>query len=288
MPAVSPDNCEQTGPADPPDPETGRERTDPGRLAAESLMEQCPLGIAVFSPDGTLVRTNPALRDLFGTPGADYAVGAYNVLLDPLAHSTGADAAFRRAAGGETVRIAGQLLDTSSPENAWRTHGKTLRLDSDWFPMRDTSGRVGAVAVMLRGAVVEGPAPAPTDRGATDRERTILFVDDEPMIRQFAHTVLTAKGYHVILAEDGDEALGKYAKYAGRIGLVVLDLTMPRMTGQEVFKQLRKRHPDVYVLFSSGYSEEPSDQGEGVAGFLPKPYRPQELVDAVREAMEAR
>lgn len=250
-------------------------------------MEQCPLGIAVFSPDGTLVRANPALRDLFGAPGADYAAGAYNVLLDPFARTAGADAAFRRAAGGESVRITGQVLDTGSPEIAWRTHGKRLRLESDWFPLRDGAGRVSAVAVMMRGEVLAESAPAPSADG-TDRDRTILFVDDEPLIRQFAHTVLTAKGYRVILAEDGDEALEKYAKHAGQIGLVILDLTMPRMTGQEVFKELRKRYPDSYVLFSSGYSEEPSDQGEGVAGFLPKPYRPQELLDAVREAMEAR
>jgi CheY-like chemotaxis protein len=119
-----------------------------------------------------------------------------------------------------------------------------------------------------------------------DPTRTILFVDDEPAIRKLAHTVLSTQGFHVILASGGLEALQKYQRYAGRIALVVLDLTMPQMTGQEVFRELRKRYSDTYVLFSSGFSEEPSDQGDGFAGFLAKPYRSQELLGAVREALE--
>jgi CheY-like chemotaxis protein len=253
---------------------------------ANSLFDTCPLGLVLFAADGTCLKTNAALRSLFGTPSPAYSVGVYNVLADPLVQAAGADEGFRRAAAGDLARVAGLVLDLAAPENAWHTHRGKLRVDYDWVPLEDATGAVRAVALFVRGERLPDAAGAGKPAAPElDPSRTVLFVDDEPMIRRFAHTALTQKGYHVILAEDGEDALEKYARFAGRVALVVLDLTMPRLSGVETFRELHKRHPEARVLFSSGYSEEPSDQGEGVVGFLPKPYRMHDLLDAVREAL---
>jgi CheY-like chemotaxis protein len=254
---------------------------------ANSLFDDCPLGLVLFAADGTLLKSNAPLRALFGLPSPTYSVGIYNILADPFSQALGIDQGFRRAAGGEVGRVNGQVIDFSIPENAWHTFQGEVRLDYDWVPLEDAAGTVRAVAVFVRGEQLPKSAEAarPVAALTPDPSRTILFVDDEPMIRRFAHTALTQKGYHVILAEDGEDALEKYARFAGRVALIILDLTMPRLTGVETFRELHRRHPEARVLFSSGYSDEPSDQGEGVVGFLPKPYRMHDLLDAVREAL---
>ena len=116
---------------------------------------------------------------------------------------------------------------------------------------------------------------------------SILVVDDEAFIRDLARTALESAGYHVLLAADGEEAVDVVGRHVGRIALVVLDLIMPRMAGWESLGRMRAIDPSIRALISTGYAEEPAPPhpAGGVAGVMLKPYRPRELVEAVRGAL---
>jgi two-component system, cell cycle sensor histidine kinase and response regulator CckA len=117
---------------------------------------------------------------------------------------------------------------------------------------------------------------------------TVLLVDDEPAIRMLAKRVLEMQGHRILLAEDGIDALEQFEELHNEIDLVILDLTMPRLSGQDTYKRMREIDPNVQVLFSSGYSADAiEDLAQGV-GFITKPYRPDELTRAVREALAKR
>lgn len=120
---------------------------------------------------------------------------------------------------------------------------------------------------------------------------TILVVDDEEMVRNLTQMILARYGYQVLLAEDGPTALEIYRREKGKIGLVLLDLTMPRLSGRDTMAALKKIDPNVIVLLSSGYSL--NGLGEdlravGAAGFVQKPYRAAEMARAVRQALDER
>ncbi|MCX7016236.1 MAG: response regulator [Candidatus Sumerlaeota bacterium] len=130
-------------------------------------------------------------------------------------------------------------------------------------------------------------APAP---GARPEHATVLVVDDEEMVRSAAADMLGHSGFTVLTAADGVEAVDLFRRNAARIGVVLLDLTMPRMDGREAFRRLRELRPDATVILSSGYSEqEAADQfgGEGLAGFIHKPYTWDSLLATIREALTA-
>jgi DNA-binding NtrC family response regulator len=136
------------------------------------------------------------------------------------------------------------------------------------------------------GAVPAGmvPAASPVPHGS----ETVLLVDDEAVIRNVGRAILQRQGYQVLLAEDGLEAVEVYRRERGRIQLVILDLTMPRMSGLDTLRHLVQLDPAAAVLLSSGYSLEqvPEVGTEGVLGFVNKPYRPQDLIDAVHSALD--
>jgi DNA-binding NtrC family response regulator len=115
-----------------------------------------------------------------------------------------------------------------------------------------------------------------------------LLVDDEPMICRLGQTVLERQGYRVLLAEDGLEAVEIYQQEMGGIDLVILDLTMPRLSGLEALKRLKRLDPDVCVLLASGYNSEQlaQDREEDIAGFVEKPFRPDDLTKQARAALD--
>jgi two-component system cell cycle sensor histidine kinase/response regulator CckA len=131
------------------------------------------------------------------------------------------------------------------------------------------------------------PRPAAvTPMPADERVRTVLVVDDEPMIRDLARAVLETSGYRVLEAHDGEHAVEVFREHMADIDLVVLDLTMPRMSGRDTFRALVDLEPGARVMFSSGYSADDLSDTTGVIGMLPKPYRPTELLSAVGRAMQ--
>jgi PAS domain S-box-containing protein len=127
------------------------------------------------------------------------------------------------------------------------------------------------------------PAPSP---GGTE---TVLLADDNAMLRNLAATLLGRNGFQVLLAEDGQEAVELYRKERDHIDLVVLDLIMPRLSGQDALRELRQINPDLRAVFVSGYADTQVDESEkaGVLGFINKPYRERDLIQAVRTALDA-
>jgi two-component system cell cycle sensor histidine kinase/response regulator CckA len=159
-----------------------------------------------------------------------------------------------------------------------------------WVECLSQPGRGTTFDVYLpRSETSVTPVAAPTrveTAGRHGRE-TILIADDEPMIRRLASLVLQRSGYTVLEAEDGRRAVEVFARERDRIDLVLLDLTMPQLSGQEAFRQMRLIEPGVKVIFASGYAADvvAGEEQDLVLGFVKKPYRPDDLVSAVQEAL---
>jgi PAS domain S-box-containing protein len=131
-----------------------------------------------------------------------------------------------------------------------------------------------------------GQAP-PQPRPQTARQ-VILLADDDESTRSFTREVLEEFGYSVIVAEDGQQALDKFHEYSARIGMLILDVIMPGMKGRDIYDAIHAGHPEVKVLFTSGYTEEivRSQQFlDGSLPFIPKPYMPKELLMKIREVL---
>jgi two-component system, cell cycle sensor histidine kinase and response regulator CckA len=120
---------------------------------------------------------------------------------------------------------------------------------------------------------------------------TILLVDDEEFVRDLGERILCKGGYTVLTAADGRDACLLYRQKRGKIALVILDLIMPEMGGQECLRELLKIDPEVKVLIASGYPAGTS-AGEtiesGAKGFVDKPFRVKEFLRLVRKVLDAR
>lgn len=117
---------------------------------------------------------------------------------------------------------------------------------------------------------------------------TILVVDDEVSIRKLLERGLTRHGYTVLLARDGTEALAIFARRASEIDLVILDLTMPGLSGATIAAKMHADKPDKPVLISSGHdcSEIKCDLPASVRGILQKPYTIPELLSRIHEILQ--
>jgi len=118
---------------------------------------------------------------------------------------------------------------------------------------------------------------------ASDR-RTILVVEDEPMVGEMLLEMLQQLGYAATLVRDGQEAVEHYQHHWHGIDLVILDMVMPRLSGKDAFRLLRRINPGAQILLSSGFSVEGEAQillQEGAVGFLQKPYFLLELSQAL-------
>ena len=118
--------------------------------------------------------------------------------------------------------------------------------------------------------------------------KTILVVENDDITREVMAVMLQREGYTTILKANGREALD-YLLSEPAPDLILLDLSMPFMDGEETFGRLRAINPDVVVLLSTGFiAKERLDRmlAAGMAGFLRKPHRPDELVIHVRSVLE--
>src|SRR6266700_689717 len=141
------------------------------------------------------------------------------------------------------------------------------------------------------------PALAGTIAAAEEVRRTasdltghgiILLVEDEEGLRALNARGLTSRGYSVIEAGNGVEAIEALERQGGRVDLVVSDVVMPEMDGPTLLKELRKSKPDIKIIFVSGYAEEAFEKSlsdSSQYNFLPKPFTLKQLVSAVKEAM---
>jgi CheY-like chemotaxis protein len=153
-------------------------------------------------------------------------------------------------------------------------HGATFK---NYFP------RVSKVSRVKRAAPASNSAP----RGS----ETILLVEDEAGVRRLARSVLEERGYTVLEAASGDDAMALVHQHAGRIGLVLTDVVMPGMSGRELVQHLVAARPDLRVLYMSGYTDD-AVVHHGVLtasmAFIGKPFPPLALARRVREVLDAR
>ncbi|MBZ5582569.1 MAG: PAS domain S-box protein [Acidobacteriia bacterium] len=117
---------------------------------------------------------------------------------------------------------------------------------------------------------------------------TVLVVDDEEIVRKTARNALQMYGYTVLAARDGQEGVELFRKHKDQIDLVLLDYTMPVMGGEEALRRIKELQPDAKVLLSSGFNEVETVKrfsGQGLAGFIQKPYAASELIRRIRGAL---
>jgi CheY-like chemotaxis protein len=110
----------------------------------------------------------------------------------------------------------------------------------------------------------------------------VLVVDDEETVRTVTARMLEKFGFKVLTASDGQQGVDVYRKHTKEISVVVLDMTMPRLSGEEAFTEMRRIRPDARVILTSGYNEQDATNrfaGKGLAGFLQKPFKPDVLYE---------
>jgi two-component system cell cycle sensor histidine kinase/response regulator CckA len=166
---------------------------------------------------------------------------------------------------GIVKQSAGYILLESEPG-----HGTTFEL---YFPR--TSDLITPVL-----------AASTTPRSGTE---TILVVEDDPLVRKVACRSLAAAGYHVLVASNGREALEVAARVKARLDLLLTDVIMPGLNGRELADELRRQHPDLRVLYMSGYAADViSKAGVLDSGieFLRKPFTVAQIRERARDVLD--
>lgn len=159
-------------------------------------------------------------------------------------------------------------------------------------------GDVTVSSSLGRGTTLHVYLPIHEGGGSTEKEtlpadargtETILVVDDELIVRQLVVEVLQEKGYRVMTAASGDEALQLLDTPDSPVDLVFLDMVMPGRTGEDVFAEIQQRRPGLPVLLTSGYAQEEVTERlieQGAAGMVYKPYKSDLLAARIRQALD--
>jgi DNA-binding response OmpR family regulator len=117
---------------------------------------------------------------------------------------------------------------------------------------------------------------------------TILVAEDDKKLRTLAEIILKQHGYHVILAEDGEDAISKFMTHKDEIHLVILDMIMPKKSGIQVDNEIKKIKPDIKSFFASGYTADKiagTDTCDKELELIMKPWSPKALLRKVREVL---
>ena len=146
------------------------------------------------------------------------------------------------------------------------------------------AAEVEAAATLVPAATADADRPAADLTG----QGTILLVEDEEGLRSLNARGLRSRGYSVIEASNGVEAMEALEEKNGAVDLVVSDVVMPEMDGPTLLKAMRGRNPDLKIIFVSGYAEDAFEKSlpeNQQFAFLPKPFTLSQLVAAVKETM---
>ncbi|MEO0600590.1 MAG: ATP-binding protein [Myxococcota bacterium] len=242
--------------------------------AVEAIPKELPGTVVIGTT--TLDADAAYLSRTFGAP--DLAPGRYAVLeVSDSGHGMSPELVARIFDPFFTTKETGHGLGLAGVLGIVRGHGGAIRVYSE--PDKGTT-----VKVLLPCTDVAPEAEVSAERPQGDETATVLVIEDQAQIRRLAGTILTRKGHRVLLAEDGERGLEQFLAHRDEIGVVLLDLTLPKMDGGEVFRQMRLAKPDVVVLLTSGYNAQDTVTrfaGKGLAGFLPKPYSASALTDAI-------
>jgi signal transduction histidine kinase len=159
-----------------------------------------------------------------------------------------------------------------------------------WVYSEPAQGTTFKIYLPATDAPVTPPAPAPKTASEATMGETVLVVEDQDDVRELTVRVLRRKGYTVLEAASGDEALLAAAAHDGHIDLLLTDVVMPGLSGRQVADQLTAIRPGLRVLFMSGYTDNVIAQRgvlEAGTAFLSKPFTPDALAAKVREVIDA-
>ncbi len=164
-----------------------------------------------------------------------------------------------------------------------RSHRGTLSVES-------APGHGTTFTVLLPAAADRSlpPTPARADHNLRG-SGTVLVADDEDTVRMMARAALEHFGYRVLLARKGREAVDMLQSH-DEIGVVLLDMTMPVMSGQEAFLHMREIRPEHNIIISSGFNEAETVRrftSHNIAAFIQKPYTAMQLAEVVKKVREA-
>jgi PAS domain S-box-containing protein len=185
-----------------------------------------------------------------------------------------------------STKFTGRGLGLAAVMGIVRAHNGLIRIHTE--PGQGTSFRV--LFPPVPGTAREEEEPSSV-RSGWRGSGTILVVDDEEGVREVAERMLHEIGYCTIAAQDGRQAIDILERTDDEITGVLLDVSMPRMGGQETLHRLRTTHPDLPVVMMSGYTEqvvaEQLGESSHSTGFLQKPFVAEDLVTAFRHFAEA-